>query len=173
MENISGIDAGGMGDVSPPKFDKGGMVNVIIPPPHIVKIFCLIFTNIQTKSTNFSLKNGWFLVILAKFSQNAQFWSVRPKELCFLPITCSKSAPKSIHQIARFQSPKLQNFPASEGGTSPLRHPPVCASTQLALTCHLIIKKNVKDGSMPLTVLSSRVSPSRSLQSWSKMLNCA
>ena len=31
---------------------------------------------------------------------------------------------------------KFQNLPASEGGTSPLRHPPVHASTQLALTRH-------------------------------------
>ena len=31
---------------------------------------------------------------------------------------------------------KFQNLPASEGGTSPLRHPPVRASAQLALTRH-------------------------------------
>ena len=39
----------------------------------------------------------------------------------FLLIACSKFAPKCIHQIP---VAKIQNFPASEGGTSPVRHLP-------------------------------------------------
>ena len=42
---------------------------------------------------------------------------------------------KVITKLREF-SIKFQNLPASEGGTSPLRHPPVRASAQLALTRH-------------------------------------
>ena len=73
------------------------------------------------------MPNGLFLMILAK---------VQPKflpkhKICelflfffFYLIACSKFVPKSIHKIAQFCFQKIQNFPASEGGTSPVRHPP-------------------------------------------------
>ena len=75
------------------------------------------------KINRFCSINGWFLIILANFiknfSQNAKFWSVRPKELCFWPIACSNFAPKSIHQIAWFQLEKCKIFQLLRGA-----HPP-------------------------------------------------
>ena len=61
--------------------------------------------------------------VYQNFSQNAKSGLVRSIELFFLLIACSKFVAKSIHQIAWFQFSKIQNFPASKGGTPPLRHP--------------------------------------------------
>ena len=69
--------------------------------------------------------------------------------LCFCP-SSGLNAPKSIHQIAQFQLQKIQNFLASEGGTTPLRHPPVCVSAQLALNATKSSPSHVDDGSTPL-----------------------
>ena len=49
---------------------------------------------------------------------------VKSIELLLLLIACCKFAAKRIHQIAQFQFKKYKIFPASEGGTCPLRHPP-------------------------------------------------
>ena len=123
-EKGSGVDRG---DISPPIFDWG-LAYVIIPP-----ILCKV-NNIlpylykySDRINRYCSKNGWFLMILAKFiknfSQNAKFWSVRAKELCFLPIACSKFASKSIHQIEWFQLQTYKIFQLLRGAHPPLDTP--------------------------------------------------
>ena len=83
-------------------------------------------------------------MILAKFYQKIspkmQNFGPVPNN-CFLHIPCSEFAPRSINQIVRFQFQKYNIFPASEGDTSPLRHPlwPMREGAQLALTGHQVI----------------------------------
>ena len=60
----SGINPKGMGDMSPPIFEKGGMAyHYVIIPSNVVKnkqYFELIFTYIQSKSTDFAQKTTDF-----------------------------------------------------------------------------------------------------------------
>ena len=135
----SGVDPGGMVgyiphiQLSPPTYiyplqhyDRG----IAYVSPILWKLFNNILPYLykySDKITRFCSKNGWFLIgfwknSLKHFSQNAKVIDQSgPKNWVFLPITCSKFAPKSVHKIAQFHFKKMQNFPASEGYT-PLRH---------------------------------------------------
>ena len=90
-------------------------------------------------------KYDWFLMILAKFYQKIspkmQNFGLSGPNCVFLPITYSKFAPKSIHQIARFQLQKCKIFQLLRA---------VRTSAQLVLSHHQIIPPNVEDGSTPL-----------------------
>ena len=96
-------------------------------------------------------------MILTKFSQNFLpkykiLVSQAQRTVFFYSSPDFKFVPKSIYQIARFQLQKYKNFPASEGGHIPLRHPPVRASAHLALMRHQITH-HVENGSTPLEKL--------------------
>ena len=119
------------------------MAYVIVPQCcEKLTIFWLIFTNIQTKATDFALKMAVFLMILAEFYQKflpkdkILVNNLGPKNCVFLLIACSKFAPKSIHQIARFQLQKCKIFQLLRGhphahSSVPPNHPPTMSKMNL------------------------------------------
>ena len=99
-----------------------------IPSPKLT-IFWLIFTKIQCKSIDFALKICWFLMILGlhvfykKILQKCKIWVSQAQWTSFLyslsALNCTwRFSPNRMIPVS-----KIQNFPASEGGTFPLRHP--------------------------------------------------
>ena len=74
------------------------MAYVIIPIP----MFCM-GENVLTKKRKMADFNDSSKILTKIYHEMHKFGSVRSIELLFLLIACSKFAPKSIHQIARFQ----------------------------------------------------------------------
>ena len=84
------------------------------------------------------------------WSQNTNFWSVRPKELCFLPVLTNGSKFYAYNYLPLSAIPvtKIQNFPADV----PPNHFPIISKTDLH---PLLMASGVTDGE------GGRVSPQR------------
>ena len=133
----SGVDPReGLGWYIPSNIWQGGWP-MKSSPPHYEKLtkFCLIFTKIQTKSTDFALKTAdfWCLMILAKFIkyffQNESFGQSGPKNFFFFYQSPALSFRLKYSPNCTIPVAKIQNFPASQGGTSPL-DTPLCAQAR-------------------------------------------
>ena len=115
-----------MGDISPPIFDRG-MAYVIIPPPNIVKsnnILAYLY-KYSDKINRFCSKNGWFLMILAKFYQKISpkmqnFGQSGPKNCFFFYPSPALNLRLKVFAKLRDSSCKSTKFSSFWGG----RHPP-------------------------------------------------
>ena len=132
------------------------MANVIIPPPILWKVNNILpyLDKYSDIINRFCSNNSWFLMILAKIlpkisPKMQNFGQSGPKNCVFYP-SPALSLHLKVFTKLRHSVFKIQKSSSFWGGTSPLRHPPVRASAQLALTRHPIIPPNVQNGSMPL-----------------------
>ena len=133
----------------------------------------IIFTKIQLKSVDFALKTAdfwWFKqnIFIKNCPPKCRIWISQAQRTVFflflflffsflfflyLLIACSKSSPKVFTKL-HDTSCKIPNFSSFWEVHVPLTHPPVRASTQLALTRHQVLL-HVEDGSTPLLTRSN------------------
>ena len=150
----------GDGGIYPPNIWPGGDGLCNHPPQRYAYLIdgrhaLNITSSISSRPTIYPWKTGSFYASISRwvitycFDINVKICNV------LICLELIKMLPKSIHQIApfSFQNSKifqlLRGGAASEGGTSPLRHPPVRASAQLALTRHPIIPPMFKTDLRP------------------------
>ena len=109
-------------------------------------IFWLIFTNIQSKLNRFCSKNGWFLIIVAKFLPKIlpkyKILVNQAQRTVFFALNLHL---KVFTKLNDFSSTNTQ-ISSSWGGTSPLRHPPPRARKRVTNSS----PTNVEDGATPL-----------------------
>ena len=131
-------------DLYPFQYLTRGMAYVIIPPYcEKLTIFCINLYKYSDIINRFCSKNGLIFnnssKILSKISPKMQnFGQSGSKNLFFYP---SPALNLHLKVFAKLHNSCCKNtqFSSFWGGTSPLRHPPVHASMQLALTHHKII----------------------------------